>query len=531
MTLRSLLSRSEPSLAAQGAALPEDAPAVETATAATTARGATSSSTLAHSAFAKLKRIASRNTVNAAVDLPAHPGTRKDFLNQGSSQSLVLQQWIKTGSGDRDNRQEAVDRIRFFAGTRNECLRLASLGLTSLPPALPVEIRHLNLRSNRFVGIPDGIPPDLRCLDLAFNELTKVPDTTGTGLGSDCVVILDGNPLHLDAGAALEKIRHDERGSGPMFSFSMPQSGQKNAENEPRNTKDAVAAWRSDDAELSAGWATFNDEIFSDEFVKFLNYLNRVPGFESEKFDAVVNEWLAALAQHPALRENCFMQSIESTTTCPDKVLYTFNRMTAARLLHDVESGVHDADLPKLIDVARGLFRLEKLENIARLKVASLTKFDEIEVYLAYQVKLRELLALPLHVDSMQYFASSMVSERDLKDAELHVKTLESREFPQYLSEWLPWQQAMQRLGEAPSQPFTEFESEFSLVLANDEIAENEVLRRDLVELIASDESSERSDDRADVASQRSWSTNEDHQATVAFLRRHQASQLTNSPW
>jgi hypothetical protein len=93
------------------------------------------------------------------------------------------------------------------------------------------------------------------------------------------------------------------------------------------------------------------------------------------------------------------------------------------------------------------MFRLEKLEAIAMKKTRSLKLVDEIEVYLAYQVKLCAPLRLPLVVGEMAYFKISGVNEQDLLAAEATVKELENREFKDFLLAWQPWLQAFKRRG------------------------------------------------------------------------------------
>ena len=114
-------------------------------------------------------------------------------------------------------------------------------------------------------------------------------------------------------------------------------------------------------------------------------------------------------------------------------------------MLFQVERGDYDQRLPELIAIARGMFRLEKLEAIARKKAESLMFIDEIEVYLAYQVKLCRPLRLPLVVNEMAYFKVSGVSENDLLAAEATVKELENREFKDFLLAWTPWLEAQKK--------------------------------------------------------------------------------------
>ncbi|EIS95537.1 E3 ubiquitin-ligase sspH2 domain protein, partial [Yersinia pestis PY-88] len=88
-------------------------------------------------------------------------------------------------------------------------------------------------------------------------------------------------------------------------------------------------------------------------------------------------------------------------------------------MLHEVEKGKYDEKLPELIARGREMFRLEQLENIAREKVKTLKTLnvhsvDDIEVYLAYQVKLRGSLELSSVNKEMRFFGVSDVTTDDL---------------------------------------------------------------------------------------------------------------------
>ncbi|WP_036032310.1 NEL-type E3 ubiquitin ligase domain-containing protein, partial [Bradyrhizobium yuanmingense] len=100
---------------------------------------------------------------------------------------------------------------------------------------------------------------------------------------------------------------------------------------------------------------------------------------------------------------------------------------------------------PDLIDLGRVMFRLDALEGIAREKAQSLgsvdnaENIDAIEVYLAYQNKLRERLGLE-HVAPMRFFEVSCVTDADVDSAQITVRSKEASDFADYLAtDWQPW--------------------------------------------------------------------------------------------
>ncbi|EBR3788198.1 E3 ubiquitin--protein ligase, partial [Salmonella enterica] len=93
----------------------------------------------------------------------------------------------------------------------------------------------------------------------------------------------------------------------------------------------------------------------------------------------------------------------------------------------------------------REMFRLGKLEQIAREKAGTLVLVDEIEVYLAYQNKLRKPLGLTSVTAEMRFFGVSGVTVTDLQAAELQVKAAEKSEFREWMLQWGPLHSVLER--------------------------------------------------------------------------------------
>lgn len=98
------------------------------------------------------------------------------------------------------------------------------------------------------------------------------------------------------------------------------------------------------------------------------------------------------------------------------------------------------------------MFRLECLERLAREKVKTLRFVDEIEVYLAYQVELREPLQLSSAIKKMRFLGAADLTPDDLEIALLTVKHRENSEFTAWLSRWSPWETVLERLYNSPYQ-------------------------------------------------------------------------------
>jgi hypothetical protein len=220
------------------------------------------------------------------------------------------------------------------------------------------------------------------------------------------------------------------------------------AQTAARPLNEAVADWLGDDdTEAVAAWQGFAEEDGAPEYARFLDRLRGTVSYANPEFQQAVVEDLRQAAARPGLRQKYFQQAFGATETCEDRVTLTWNGMQTARLTDDVEDGAYDDRLDELVLEARHLFRLDALDRIAREKVESLHFVDEIEVYLAYQVKLRERLDLQLVAPDMRYFGVSHVTEDDLDAAEARVRTGEAAEFADYLAtRWQPWETVVSRI-------------------------------------------------------------------------------------
>ncbi len=219
----------------------------------------------------------------------------------------------------------------------------------------------------------------------------------------------------------------------------------------------SVAAWmpptmgRADITEISLRWQGFSAERGATDFAQFLGRLHGTVNSASPEFQRSVTEWLSQLEANPQLRQDTFDVSEGATVSCEDRVSHTFNAMRQLRLSSDVARGAFDERLPELLALGRSMFRLDQLETIATEHAAAMPNTDELEIYLAYQVMLRERLALPLDTQAMRFPGASDVTEAHVCRAHDRVLEAERQNFANFLSnDWQPWQSVLQRL--APEQ-------------------------------------------------------------------------------
>ncbi len=327
-----------------------------------------------------------------------------------------------------------------------EKLEVDNNQLHTLPDTLPALLSSLLVSSNRLTALPENLPGSLRDIYAKDNRLSQLPDLAH--LPQNCSIRLDGNPFSTSTLQALQHLYINLDYQGPRISCreldNLP----------PVSLRNIVATWVPPEQQksLAEDWAKIEKETNSGDFNVFLCRLATTQNVKNiPEFKQQIAAWLLQLAGSFTLREQTFLIAQEASATCEDRITLTHNDMQKAVMLHEVEKGKYDEKLPELIARGREMFRLEQLENIAREKVKTLKTLnvhsvDDIEVYLAYQVKLRGSLELSSVNKEMRFFGVSDVTTDDLLSAETRVKTAENQDFPRWLSQWSPWKSVVQRI-------------------------------------------------------------------------------------
>ncbi|EGF5722651.1 E3 ubiquitin--protein ligase [Salmonella enterica] len=316
--------------------------------------------------------------------------------------------------------------------------------LTSLP-VLPSELKELMVSGNRLTSLP-MLPSGLLSLSVYRNQLARLPESL-IHLSSETTVNLEGNPLSERTLQALREITSAPGYSGPIIQFDMAGAS---APRETRALHLAAADWlvpaRAGEPAPADRWHMFGQEDNADAFSLFLDRLSETENFIKDAgFKAQISSWLAQLAEDEALRANTFAMATEATSSCEDRVTFFLHQMKNVQLVHNAEKGQYDNDLAALVATGREMFRLGKLEQIAREKVRTLALVDEIEVWLAYQNKLKKSLGLTSVTAEMRFFDVSGVTVTDLQDAELQVKAAEKSEFREWILQWGPLHRVLER--------------------------------------------------------------------------------------
>ncbi|EHA2490920.1 E3 ubiquitin--protein ligase [Salmonella enterica] len=312
-------------------------------------------------------------------------------------------------------------------------------------PALPPGLRDLSVSNNQLASLP-ALPSGLRALRVSHNQLASLPESI-TGLSSEATVDLEGNPLSERTLQTLRDITSAPDYSGPRIRFDM---AGPSVPREARALHLAVADWltpeREGEPDPADSWHASGQEDNAAAFSLFLDRLRETENFEKDAgFKAQISSWLALLAEDDVLRAKTFAMATEATSSCQDRITLALHQMKNVQLVHNAEKGVYDNNLPGLVSTGREMFRMEMLERIAREKARTLAFVDEIEVYLAYQNKLKKPLGLTSVTAEMRFFGVSGVTASDLRSAERQVKAAEKREFSEWILQWGPLHSVLER--------------------------------------------------------------------------------------
>lgn len=323
-------------------------------------------------------------------------------------------------------------------------LHIAENALTELPQ-LPPTLQVLDIASNRFTDLPE-LPASLQLLDVTNNQLTELPASM-MRLPSTTHVHLTNNPLSPDARQRLTNLVNDRTYQGPRIYFGMHADNASSNLKRPLDQVVAELLGPNGDESAAKKWSAIGKEDNAVAFSAFLDQLKDVASAQKvPEFKEQITSWLTRLSDSPALRKLVFAVAMGATESCEDRVTLTWNSMQQAELIHRVECGEYDQRIPDLLLTGREMFRQEQLEPIAREKAKTLRVVDEIEVYLAFQTKLRDTLNLSSVAKEMRFFDVSGVTDDDLKAAELMVKTAESSQFQDWFSQWAPWHKVLARI-------------------------------------------------------------------------------------
>ncbi|MFZ0565294.1 MAG: NEL-type E3 ubiquitin ligase domain-containing protein [Chlamydiales bacterium] len=186
-----------------------------------------------------------------------------------------------------------------------------------------------------------------------------------------------------------------------------------------------------------------------DELVTWLERLSYMRDYQNNQTEVakLVYQMIKKAEEESEFR-NVFVGCLqEASTTCGDRMALFLIKMG---INYDIEVAKQANNLPRLAHlIGHGSWVLDELEEIARNKISELRNglgnIDEIEVLLAYPIKLKERLNLPIRTNEMSFFHLSTINDQDLEiAADILRPTLHnSNEYSKRLIEYPVWVEAL----------------------------------------------------------------------------------------
>ncbi|WP_431080506.1 NEL-type E3 ubiquitin ligase domain-containing protein [Pseudomonas thivervalensis] len=311
--------------------------------------------------------------------------------------------------------------------TRLKNLDLDSNVLGRLPDfsRLP-DLERLHLKSTGITAWPTGLRDQpLTLIDLRDNGLTQVPDhlldppaeRAHVTARLNRVTLLQGNPLSetvqqrmRDYWATVSQTRPEWMVLHLPDAFGFSETvGPSNMQQWMLNLPAGQLAHKR------VLWQSLADEPQSGEFFELLHRLaNSYQGLKDHPdLQARVWQMLDAMGRSTELRDELF--DLAGQPACEDRAALSFSYLEIRLMIHNARAlAVGKDEAATLVQLAKGLFRLDEVESIAlkniqrrrdainarpdltnEEKLENLALIEEVEVRLAFRVGLKNRLRLP----------------------------------------------------------------------------------------------------------------------------------------
>lgn len=321
-------------------------------------------------------------------------------------------------------------------------------------------LRQVNLRSAGLSRVPEGLmqQADLEFADLRDNRIASLdPDFYNQPARALERIHLHDNPLDAVSQARQSSFQSAAEGRVATLNRHTP-AGEVNREGwlVPLGT-----ALQPSRRQL---WNSLASEAESDDFFQLLADLRDTEDYRLQRDEMSRRVWevIEACTQNSELRERVFDLAMHPTS-CADSVALTFSLMEVQSWVHLRTAGLTgQAAEPELLRLGRSLFRLDAVDRAAaediEQRIQARDDVDEIEVRLAYRVRLAETLGLPGQPAIMRYPMSAEVTGARLLQVRGQVLTAERTQLAQSVAARAFWQAHLrQTYGarfEALNQPF-----------------------------------------------------------------------------
>jgi hypothetical protein len=304
-------------------------------------------------------------------------------------------------------------------------LLLRNTGITELPEGLRncVYIEWMDMSENKIRELPDWLFQKPRKFTQALNVgLNPFTETTKTYLDNY------RNNFGIGMGYPADDIARFNESTARSLWF----------------TKTSGEDW----AEQARIWAAFRDDARAEGLFHLLAQLGDTADAAKSRADMQRRVWVVLKAAE-ADRALCaqLLDEAANPINCIDSAAVNFSHLEVTVEVDRItrRSGGTVTARP-LLNLGRGLFRLEQLNAIAREHAIRVPKLDPLEVNLAYRVGLAKALDLPGQPQNMLFEAQSGVTATDLDTAKHRITTAElSPRWLKFIQEQTFWRDYLKR--------------------------------------------------------------------------------------
>jgi Leucine-rich repeat (LRR) protein len=350
-----------------------------------------------------------------------------------------------------------LNRLQSLPESIGNLLKLKELWLShnrlqSLPESIGnlVNLKKLNLWGNQLQSLPASIENlvNLESLDLTNNHFNSVPECL-LRLSTNCTINLEGNPLRGEEIARLRQRINQPGYHGPQFIFSVHESRPQNVPTRPqqvstRSFESTLPNWCNETCQCQL-LAKLPEPVKTD-LSNWFSRIQQIPYYTSNPTAAkgqiaLFLNWLANEENQDHL-DIAYTILSQATSTCGDRVALSVNEL----LLHVKLCQSQQLTPAELKELIMGSVKLAELYEIAQETSASQRLTDPIEVFLCYQIRLKEALNLPIETTSMLYEGLADLSEQDILTAKERImhKISTPQQQAQCLMENAFWVKAIQ---------------------------------------------------------------------------------------
>ncbi|SDA93168.1 C-terminal novel E3 ligase, LRR-interacting [Pseudomonas sp. NFACC15-1] len=363
------------------------------------------------SAFSSLKRL--EMSRNRLMDIP---GTLEGMRNLET---------LRLANNQIGLTRRSVEILQSLGRLKN--LDLDNNLLERLPDfsRLP-DLERLHLKNTGITAWPTGLRDQpLELIDLRDNGLTQVPDhlldppaeRAHATARLNRVTLLQGNPLSEGVQQRMRNYWATVLQTRPEWAvLRLPEAFGFSAPVGPANMQQWLRDLPAGQlAEKKALWQSLADERHSGEFFELLHRLAAsYQGLEDyPDLQARVWQMLEAMGNATDLRHELF--DLAGRPACEDRAALSFSYLEIRLMIHNARAlAVGKDEAATLVQLAKGLFRLDEVERIALKDIQrrrdainartdltndekreNLALIEEVEVRLAYRVGLKDRLGLP----------------------------------------------------------------------------------------------------------------------------------------